>query len=290
MEISKKMDPALMREREAFMRRAIAQPTIEKKRPTNKASSSSEPPKKKSKPQQNFSSQGTSLNSTNYRFQSGSSKYRFGVLAKIVNFMKARHQQGDSYPLTIDEIMDETNQLDIGQTIKTWLVNEALPNNPKIKFEDGKYVFQPAYNLKSRKDLHRLLNKRDQQGLGGIMMDDVMESLPHAQVGLKKLAEHLIILTRPDKKKVVYFNDKTFKLQIDEEFKELWNSTPVDSLDEEKIEDYLKKQGINSMQDHGPKKFSAPQRKKPNRKVHRKFKKLNDHVQNILKDYSDEKK
>ena len=39
------------------------------------------------------------------------------------------------------------------------------------------------------------------------------------------------------------------------EFKELWNSTTVDSLDEEKIQEYLKKQGINSMQDHGPKKF-----------------------------------
>lgn len=49
---------------------------------------------------------------------SGSSQYRFGVLAKIVKFMRTRHQDGDDHPLTIDEILDETNQLDIGQSVK----------------------------------------------------------------------------------------------------------------------------------------------------------------------------
>lgn len=39
-----------------------------------------------------------------------------------------------------------------------------------------------------------------------------------------------------------------------EEFQKLWRSVPVDSMDEEKIEEYLKKQGISSMQETGPKK------------------------------------
>lgn len=38
------------------------------------------------------------------------------------------------------------------------------------------------------------------------------------------------------------------------EFQKLWRSVPVDSMDEEKIEDYLKRQGISSMQETGPKK------------------------------------
>lgn len=49
---------------------------------------------------------------------SGSSKYRFGVLARIVNHMKTRHLDGDDHPLTIEEILDETNQLDIGSGVK----------------------------------------------------------------------------------------------------------------------------------------------------------------------------
>lgn len=53
-----------------------------------------------------------------YKTMSGSSQYRFGVLAKIVKFMRTRHQDGDDHPLSIEEILDETNQLDIGQSVK----------------------------------------------------------------------------------------------------------------------------------------------------------------------------
>lgn len=49
---------------------------------------------------------------------SGSSSYRFGVLARIVRHMKARHQEGDDHPLTLDEVLDETNQLDVGNKVK----------------------------------------------------------------------------------------------------------------------------------------------------------------------------
>jgi len=48
----------------------------------------------------------------------GSSQYRFGVLAKIVKHMKTRHQDGDDHPLTLEDILDETNQLDIGISVK----------------------------------------------------------------------------------------------------------------------------------------------------------------------------
>lgn len=48
----------------------------------------------------------------------GSSQYRFSVLAKIVKHMKIRHQDGDDHPLTLDDILDETNQLDIGSSVK----------------------------------------------------------------------------------------------------------------------------------------------------------------------------
>lgn len=49
---------------------------------------------------------------------SGSSQYKFGVLAKIVKHMKSRHQQGDDHPLSLEEILDETNQLDVGSKVK----------------------------------------------------------------------------------------------------------------------------------------------------------------------------
>ena len=59
--------------------------------------------------------------------------------------------------------------------------------------EDGGYVFKPPYHLRGRKDLLRLLNRHDQQGLGGIMMDDIVESLPNAEksIGVSALYTNL---------------------------------------------------------------------------------------------------
>ena len=48
---------------------------------------------------------------------SGSSQYKFGVLAKIVKHLKTLHQVGGDHPLSLDEILDETNQLDVGSKI-----------------------------------------------------------------------------------------------------------------------------------------------------------------------------
>lgn len=32
--------------------------------------------------------------------------------------MRKRHQEGETYPLTLEEILDETNQLDVGNKVK----------------------------------------------------------------------------------------------------------------------------------------------------------------------------
>lgn len=69
----------------------------------------------------------------------GSSQYRFGVLAKIVKHMKNRHQDGDDHPLTIEDILDETNQLDIGTSVKT--VRYACLKLHKIEFSLYFYIF-----------------------------------------------------------------------------------------------------------------------------------------------------
>ncbi|XP_073075392.1 uncharacterized protein [Manis javanica] len=72
------------------------------------------------------------------------------------------------------------------------------------------------------------------------------------------------------------------------EFQKLWRSVVVDSMDEEIIEEYLKRQGISSMQESGPKKVPPIQRrKKPTSQKKRRFKTHNEHVAGVLKDYSD---
>ncbi|XP_073398507.1 transcription initiation factor IIE subunit beta [Dendrobates tinctorius] len=282
------MDPALLRDRESFKKRALNTPAVEKR------SSSSESSKKK-KPKVEIGGTSSAKQSSdgsngsfNLKSLSGSSNYKFGVLAKIVNYMKTRHQRGDTHPLTLEEILDETQHLDIGMKQKQWLISEALVNNPKIDIVDGKYAFKPKYNLKDKKALLRLLDKHDQRGLGGILLEDIEEGLPNAQKAIKALGDQIIFVTRPDKKKILFYNDKSCQFAVDEEFQKLWRSVPIDSMDEEKIEEYLKRQGISSMQESGPKKVIPVQkRKKANSQKRKRFKTHNDHLAGVLKDYTD---
>jgi hypothetical protein len=42
---------------------------------------------------------------------------KFCVLAKIVNHMKTLHQNGADYTLSLEQILDQTNQPDIGMEL-----------------------------------------------------------------------------------------------------------------------------------------------------------------------------
>lgn len=282
------MDPALLRDRELFKKRALSTPAVEKRSSASTESSK----KKKAKLDGGTSGSKQSSDGSNGSFSgkplSGTSNFKFGVLAKIVNYMKTRHQRGDTYPLSLEEILDETQHLDIGMKQRQWLMSEALANNPKIEVIDGKYGFKPKYNLKDKRALLRLLDKHDQRGLGGILLDDIEEGLPNSQKAIKALGDQITFVTRPDKKKILFYNDKSCQFTVDEEFQKLWRSVPVDSMDDEKIEDYLKRQGITSMQETGPKKVIPVQkRKKSNSQKKRRFKTHNDHLAGVLKDYTD---
>ncbi|KAF5274799.1 hypothetical protein FQR65_LT00382 [Abscondita terminalis] len=235
------MDPALLRERELFKKRALTTPTVEKKK-----TESVRDDKKRPKPSSNAAPK---LDINTYKTATGSSQYRFGVLAKIVKHMRTRHQEGDQHPLNLEEILDETNQLDVGNKVKSWLCSEALQSNPKVEVTpDGKFIFKAMYKLKDRKSLLKLLKQQDLKGLGGILLDDVQESLPHAEKALKTLQNQneIIFVTRPtDKKKILFYNDRTASLPVDEEFQKLWRSVAVDAMDDAKIDEYLEKQGEN---------------------------------------------
>ncbi|XP_031416342.1 transcription initiation factor IIE subunit beta isoform X2 [Clupea harengus] len=281
------MDPALLRERELFKKRALSTPAVER-RPAPSESSSSKKRKARPDKEASGSKQDSNNGSFNLKALSGSSGYRFGVLAKIVNYMKTRHQKGDTHGLSLEEILDETKLLDIGMKQKQWLMGEALANNPKIEVNDGRYGFKPKYNLKDKKALLRLLDKHDQLGLGGVMLEDVEEGLPNSAKAIKALGDQIVFVTRPDKRKILFFNDKHCQFTVDDEFQKLWRSIPVDSMDEEKIEEYLKRQGITSMQETGPKKMlPIHKRKKGGSQKARRFKTHNHHLAGVLEDYTD---
>jgi transcription initiation factor TFIIE subunit beta len=169
-------------------------------------------------------------------------------------------------------------------------MSEALPNNPKLEQpETGRFQFKPMFKIRDGKSLLKLLKQHDLKGLGGVLLDDIQESLPHCDKILRNRAADIIFITRPiDKKKILFYNDKMASFGIDEEFQKLWRSVTVDAMDDAKIEEYLEKQGIRSMQDHGIKRPMAAKRKKqPLKKRQFKRPRDNEHLADILETYED---
>ncbi|XP_074605405.1 transcription factor IIEbeta [Brevipalpus obovatus] len=293
------MDPALLKAREDFKKKALNNPTVEKKKKsltngTSTITSSSSANDGPSAAKKRRPPPAKEIIPFNYKTHVPASSHNFATLSKIVMYMRKRYLEGDTEALTIDDMLDETNQLDVSQRQRQWLTNEALKNNPKIEvLEEGaviKYKYKPKFKLENKSSLLRLLDKYDREGLGGITYEDVQESLPYAEkiINLLKNKEKIIIITRPaDKKRILFYNDTNSQLKVDEEFQKMWRSVAVDGLDEQKIEEYLEKHGITSMQELGSKKVVPIQRrKKPTSKKPKAFKKLNDHMGDTLIDYS----
>ncbi|XP_065349527.1 general transcription factor IIE subunit 2 [Cloeon dipterum] len=290
------MDSALTKSLENFKRRAIATPTVETKKRDPAQDSSSKDAKKPKLSQTSNSSAAPKIEINSYKSSAGSSQYKFGVLARIVKYMRQRHQRGETHTLNLEEILDETNQLDVGSKVKQWLATEALVNNPKIDVTpDGagekRFLFKAPYRLKDKKSLLRLLRQQDLKGLGGVLLEDVQESLPNCEKALKALQDEIIYINRQmDKKKVLFYNDRTANFVVDEEFQKQWRAVAVESMDDAKIEEYLEKQGIRSMQDHGIKKQVIPiKRRKPANRRKNMKPRDNEHLADVLESYDDNK-
>ncbi|KAH8864687.1 General transcription factor IIE subunit 2 [Schistosoma japonicum] len=241
-----KMNSSLIKEREAFLKRAMALPVIEK-------------------PKSNYSSASDGNSSVTSIHRRGPSispasvsrsfelkpqlQGKFAVLSRIVKYMKQRHLEGDTHPLSVEEILEEAVLHDTPPATIKWLEDEALPNNPKIRVTaDAKFVFRPRYDIRTRKDLYQLLRRQELKGLGGIYLDDLTESVPDVEKILNSFGDHVIrIVTPHDKKTILFYNDKSFDLNVDEEFKQQWRSVSVEGVHETKIEEYLRRNGISSM-------------------------------------------
>lgn len=81
---------------------------------------------------------------------------------------------------------------------------------------DGtRFAFKPVFKLKDGKSLLRLLKQQDLKGLGGILLDNVQDSLPNCEKVLKSRANDIIYITRPnDKKKILFYHDRSANLPV----------------------------------------------------------------------------
>lgn len=292
-----------MRQRQAFLAKAKAIPAVEDIKPstttpstsrltTARSSGSLAPP-----PTSSFFPYRNSSTTISDRAQ------RAGpVLLKIFNHMKRRHHEGDRFPLTFDEILEEIRGQTIDEKTKYWLRSEAMPTNPKLStsYDDRgitKFQFRPPHDVKDSSDLLQILIEKQMDGQGGVIYEHLEESVgsDKAKVILDdlQLRDKVFVMGKAqDRKRVIYYIDSDVReLELPEWMKEKWNSVSVAGMDGKKITDYLEKSGFQAMQaSANDRAATTTARLKSKRKtIARTLKQVtkhNEHVLDRLQDYS----
>uniref|UniRef100_A0A7E4ZVH5 Transcription initiation factor IIE subunit beta n=1 Tax=Panagrellus redivivus TaxID=6233 RepID=A0A7E4ZVH5_PANRE len=285
------MDPALLREREKFLKansRNIGVPKIPSVTPSISKPSSSKPKKKqpksddplkhmKSLPNMEYNDRASEFTNQNSSL--------FGMMAKIVDFMKKKYLEGAPWPLSLRDCLDEMKAAGMSRATEKWLT-EKLPENKKLTWDgDGKFCFKPPYKLRSDASIIAQLQKNYRDGKGAILLSELNECFAKAEERMEKLGPACITIpcqVNKRKDKAYFYNDTEVGIDVDDEFKALWRSSNVDALDEKKIDEYLNKHGLSIIKDQGPKRYmhSAPKRKAAKRRGTGKIQ--NTHMSDIL--------
>lgn len=288
------MDPALLKQRQEFMQHAIrSMDTMQQIKkdgiPAQSSSSQAQLAQRKKKKKV-----ATTAPAAVKKEQSSVAELQtaanFSVMAKIVDYMRKRHLNQQQWPLSLQEIMDEMQIYDVNRKSTLWL-QEALPHNPRLQSEpDGKFNFKPPHRVKNKATMLTLLRKQHSDGKGGILLSELNECVANAETIAKSLGNQIIGLpTQINKRKdtVYFFNDPETDFTIDEQFVQLWRVAGVEHLDENKIEEYLQKHGLDTARDLTPRKAmnaNAPKRKQPRQRGQQRV--HNVHLEDMLEDYA----
>jgi hypothetical protein len=223
---------------------------------------------------------------------SSTSKPRNLKLKNIVEKLQERFLNGQTEPITLEEIIEESGLL-IEPSDKHWLASEALLVNEKIdvkKIDDvNRFVYKPPLHLKARKKIHllNLLKSRHEQCEGGITVDDVRDTIPKAKAdsiidSLTKSNDVVKILSH--KKEVLFYTDPAYDLHVNPEFIESWRKISVEGLDDKKIREFLDHHGYYALKKNTPRQIQLPKLKRVGRRPN--TMKHNKHVVDQLMDFS----
>jgi len=291
------MDPELVKQHQAFQKRSLAVPRVSAKPKRDVDSGESESSKKKQPVAKKAkrSSDNSKAGKTaqfDYKTITAVAATSFAALAKIIDHMKKRHLRGDTWSLSLNEILEEVLIFDLSKKAREWLATEALAKNPRIHVDDQlKFIYKPPFKVKGSKSLLALLKRHDLEGKGGVMLSELTDSMPNPEKAIEQLGDEVLVIdttVNKRKDKVLFYNDKNSFTPVDDVFRGMWRQINIEHLDESKIDEYLAKHGIISMREaiqrkKLPTSGQALKRKPVRRKgaiMH------NEHLQDVLQDFS----
>ncbi|PNS21169.1 hypothetical protein CAC42_3507 [Sphaceloma murrayae] len=172
---------------------------------------------------------------------------------------------------------------------------KALMAHPKVEYISNKqgpggqhtFRFKPIHNVRSGDELLAYLQR--QKTAQGISVKELRDGWNDAQATIESLERKGLILVTHNKKdnspKMVWINDKSLTISVDDDFKQFWTNLRLPTNDSD-IRSELERAGITPTSQVKDTIKLGPQ-KKEKRRINRKAgRSTNTHMSGILKDYS----
>ncbi|CDW54786.1 transcription initiation factor IIE subunit [Trichuris trichiura] len=250
------MDPALLKQRQAFLQRAAAVPTVSSRPSSAAATKARETTVRRGSftlpdsKRQKLDGDVRKPAPFDYKTAKTCVATNFGVLAKVLDFLRKRHLEQATWSLSLQEIFEELQMFDVSNKVKMWLA-EILPENARISRDEyGKFIYKPPYRIKGKNSLLGVLKRREMEGSGALLMSELAEcvSCPEKLVAaLGNAVTSINVNVNKRKDVALFYNDtENLSLNVDEAYVSLWRSVNVGHLNDQRLEEYLVKHGIDS--------------------------------------------
>lgn len=199
-------------------------------------------------------------------------------------------------PVSLDDIInylnipqqDAVNELNIRRIIQG---HEKLEFVPEANNGKGGYRFRPKHNVRSADQLKGYLQR--QKTSLGIPVKDLKEGWPGALDAiniLEQRGELLVVRNRKENTpKVVWQNDPSLSLGIDEHFQKMWSAVAIPQ-NEQDLRAKLEAAGLKPTTAPSSGILAGPAGRKKKKAPRRGGRQTNTHMLGILKDYSHKRK
>ena len=205
------------------------------------------------------------------------------------------HLKTKDMPLTLTDIISylslhnasESHKQNIGQILRT---HHKVEYQAKNDGGEATYRYRPPHNIRSLEQM--LGHLQSQHAFKGLSVKELRDGWPGVEDAIQDLEiEKKLLVTRNKKDnhaKMVWPDDPSLALDIDEEFKLMWHKIRLPEPGA--VADALEKEGLTpANKSRGAKKLLTTQTKKT-KKPRRGGKTTNVHMQGVLRDYSHLKK
>lgn len=170
-------------------------------------------------------------------------------------------------------------------------IASILMKHDKVQYErrdggEGMFSFRPVHNIRSGEGLLGYLQA--QPTAQGLSARELRDGWPDAETAIGDLeSQGKLLVTRNRKDnhaKMVWPNDPSLRLEIDEEFQNIWHKIKLPPP--EALADELKREGLTPANKKGTKKAALKAPEKKPKKPRKGGRTTNTHMQGVLRDYS----